>query len=559
MTNGRILCIGGKGAAAQQVLGRLQALGYSVSITRPTGALETAIRVNPDVIISDLTAKPEAGETAAAEKVAGDLHIPMLFLFSEDGSSREDAVGPFDYVTEKSGDRELRLVLELARYRQTINKQLREGDRKPEEVASAFGKNEKAVASITAFRDISGKEKTEEDMLNLKKQEAIGILAGGIAHDFNNLLTAIIGNISFAKMFVPPEDRVFDRLEAAEKAALQAKDLTYQLLVFAKGGETHKKTVSPGPLIRDSADFAASGSNVRCEVSVPDGLSPVEVDTSQLRQVVLNLMTNAREAMPEGGTVTITADNVTLGPGELFPLKEGAYVKISISDHGSGIPAEYLGRIFDPYFSTKEMSARKGTGFGLAVCYSIIRNHGGHIIVESELGKGTVFHIYLPASTRPPAAEVVRREMPLVGTGKVLIMDDEEVIRLVSGNMLDHMGFRVSLARNGEEAIEAYRKAMKKGEPFDVVILDLTVRGGMGGEETVAQLYGIDPGVKAIVSSGYPRDPVMRDFAKHGFSAALPKPYKIEELFDALQSAATPAKRRPSAFSGAETDEEESE
>jgi PAS domain S-box-containing protein len=626
MERARVLCIGEEGDGTMHVLNRLQVLGYSVSFAPLSGALGKAARIRPDVILADLTGKPERGGTDAA-RIARDLDLPVVFIVPEDDDDIRLASGPLGYVLQTAGDRELEMAVESARSRRTAEIQLAESERKMEAVSSAFGegvyilngsgeltfmnpeaeyllgwteaellgknihdivhagnkdkaalpvedctvyktlrtgkkqysdheifkrrdgttfpaalvsmpvlKDGKVVASIAAFRDISERKKTEEDMLNVKKLEAVGILAGGIAHDFNNLLTAIIGNISFAKMFVPPEDRIFDRLTAAERAALQAKDLTYQLLVFARGGEADRKTVFLGGLIGDSADFAASGSNIRCSVSIPADLSPAEVDTSQLRQVILNLVTNAREAMPGGGTVEISAEDVALGSGELFPLKEGAYVKISVRDHGTGIPPEYLSRIFDPYFSTKEMGTRKGTGFGLAVCYSIVRNHGGHITVESEVGKGTIFSVYLPASPRPVAARVTRRETPLVGTGKVLIMDDEEIIRIVSGNMLTHVGYRVSLAINGEEAIGIYKSEMAKGEPFDVVILDLTVRGGMGGEETIRQLREVDPGVKAIVSSGYSRDPVMRNFTKYGFSGVLPKPYKIRDLFEALQS-----------------------
>jgi two-component system cell cycle sensor histidine kinase/response regulator CckA len=646
MARARILCLGEEGAAPR-VMGKLEGIGYSVSAAGMSSALGKAVHARPDVIFADLTGKPDDGRRAAAERIARDLGIPLLFVLSEGSDSLRQAAGPFGYVMENAGDRELEMAVEIACYRQAAENQLRASEEKLKDVTSAFGegiyilndsgeltfmnpeaelllgwteaelrgktihgiihagnegganlpfeectfynslrtgrkhlsgheilrrrdgttfpavmasmpvmKDGKAVALITAFRDISEREKAEDDVLNARRHEAIGILAAGIAHDFNNLLTAIIGNISFAKMFVLPEDRTFERLEAAERAALQAKDLTYQLLVFAKGGEADRKTVSAGRLLRDSAAFAVSGSNVRCDISVPDDLSPVEVDTSQLRQVILNLVTNAKEAMPGGGTVTIRAEDITLGPGELVPLKEGAYVKISIIDHGTGIPSEYLSRIFAPHFSTKKMGSRRRTGFGLAVCYSIVRNHGGLITVESAVEKGSVFRIYLPASTRPLTAHVRRREMPLMGQGKVLIMDDEEIIRLVSGNMLSHMGFRVSFARNGEEAIEAYGKAMESGEPFDIVILDLTVRGGMGGEETITHLREMDPRVRAVVSSGYPRDPVMCDFAKYGFRAALPKPYKIQELFEALQTAAPTSKETPSDFSGTEREEE---
>ncbi len=648
MERARVLCIGCEGSGTAHVLGRLQGLGYSVSVSALPGAPDKAVQIKPDLIIAGIGEPGKAG--AEAGRIGRDLDIPVLLLVAEADDAVRGAAGPLGYVLLTAGDREIELAVEGAIERRKTGRELAESERKLKAVTSAFGegvyilggsgeltfmnpeaehllgwteaellgknfhdivhagneeaaelsaadcavhrtlrtgsrqysdheifrrrdgttfpavlvsmpvsKDGKVVASIAAFRDITERRKSENDMLTVKKLEAVGILAGGIAHDFNNLLTAIIGNISFAKMFVSPEDRISDRLAAAERAALQAKDLTYQLLVFARGGEGDRKTVFLGGLMRDSADFAVSGSNIRCDFSIPADLSPVEVDTSQLRQVILNLVTNAREAMPGGGIVEISAGDISLGQGELFPLKEGAYVKISISDHGAGIPAEYLSRIFDPYFSTKGMGARKGTGFGLAVCYSIVRNHGGLITVESEVGKGTVFSVYLPASPRPVAATVARRETPLVGSGRVLIMDDEEIIRLVSGNMLNHVGYRVSLARNGEEAIAAYKREMAKGEPFDAVILDLTVRGGMGGEETIAQLREIDPGVQAIVSSGYSRDPVMRDFTRYGFSGALPKPYKLRELFDVLQSVLAGRGQPPSVLSDPEGERGEGE
>ncbi len=549
-----LLVVTGEDAAARQTAGPLGYVLQSAGDRELEMAIESAVsRWKAEMELVESEKKLEAVTSAFGEGVyvlneKGELTFMNPEAEHLLGWTEADLLGKnFHEIVHVRNEKAAQMPVEEC----AVYKTLRTGDRQYSDheflrrrdgttfpailVSMPVLKDGKVVASIAAFRDISERRKTEEDMLTVKKLEAVGILAGGIAHDFNNLLTAIIGNISFAKMLVPPEDRTFDRLAAAERAALQAKDLTYQLLVFARGDEGDRKTVSLGGLIRDSADFAMSGSNIQCDVSIAPDLSQAEVDASQLRQVILNLVTNAREAMPGGGTVEVRAEDVTLLPGELLPLEKGAYVKISVRDHGTGIPPEYLSRIFDPYFSTKEIGARKGTGFGLAVCHSIVRNHGGLIKVESEVGKGTVFHVYIPAARRLVTAPVTRREVPLMGRGKVLIMDDEEIIRLVSGNMLSHVGYRVSLAKNGEEALDAYKREMSAGEPFDAVILDLTVRGGMGGEETIMRLREIDPGVKAIVSSGYSRDPVMLDFAKYGFSGALPKPYKIRDLFDVLQ------------------------
>lgn len=395
------------------------------------------------------------------------------------------------------------------------------------------------VASITSFRDITGKKKIEDELLNIKKLEAIGVLAGGIAHDFNNLLTAILGNISFAKMLLNPEDKIFGRLSAAENAAVQARDLTYQLLTFARGGEPLRKAVFIPKLIRSSAGLAASGSNIICELSIPDDLWPSEIDEGQISQVLYQLIINAREAMPAGGIVKVYAENVSVGIKDNLPLEEGKYIKMAIEDNGTGIPAEQLSSIFDPYFTTKEMGSQKGAGFGLAICYAVIKKHDGLITVESEVGRGTTFRVYLPAAEREVMEKRVQREIPAVGRGKILVMDDEEVVRMIIGNMLEHIGYKVGYADRGEEAIELYKREKEAGRPFDAVILDLTIRGGMGGEETIQRLIEIDPEIRAIVSSGYYQDEIMTDFGKYGFSGALPKPYKMQELREILYAVIT--------------------
>lgn len=383
---------------------------------------------------------------------------------------------------------------------------------------------------VSMAKDITERKKMEENLLRAQKLESISILAGGIAHDFNNILTGILGNISLTKIYIKPGDKVLNTLDEAENACLQARNLTQQLLTFSKGGIPVKKTAFITELLKDSARFALTGSNVQCEFSILNDIWPVEIDTGQMSQVINNLIINAKQAMPKGGTIKVRAENVIIDTGQGLPLKEGKYIKISVKDEGSGIPKEYLKKIFDPYFSTKE----KGSGLGLAVTYSIIEKHGGYITAESELGIGTAFFIYLPASQKQIPQKKVEEERPLVGTGKILLMDDEEIVRNVAGEMLKHLGYAVKFAMDGAEAIELYKKAWESDKPFDAVIMDLTVPSGMGGKEAINNLLEIDPDVKAIVSSGYSNDPVLAEFRKYGFSGIVTKPYNIEELSKTL-------------------------
>ena len=379
-------------------------------------------------------------------------------------------------------------------------------------------------------------EFAKEQFYQAQKMESIGILAGGIAHDFNNLLATIMGNISLAKMMTKPEDKIFNILNRAENVSLRAKDLTQQLLTFSRGGAPVKKIVSIAKIIKDSGNIALKGSKVSCEFSLPENIWPVEVDEGQLLQVFNNLIINADQAMPEGGTIKVRAENLKLDAGNGLQLPEGTYVKISIQDQGVGISEENLARIFDPFFTTKT----KGTGLGLTTVYSIIKKHNGFIKVESKLGIGTTFQIYLPASHKEI---LVNRNITVLpeadlrcasSTGKILVMDDEENVRETVKEILTHLGFEAACAANGEETLNSYKKAKETGMPFDAVIMDLTIKGGMGGKEAIGELLKIDSEVKAIVSSGYSNDPIMADFKKHGFSGAVAKPYKVEELAKAL-------------------------
>lgn len=382
--------------------------------------------------------------------------------------------------------------------------------------------------------DVSQKKKAAEEIVRSKKIESLGILAGGIAHDFNNLLTGILGNISLAQTYLTPDHKAYDRLEAAARASKRSQELTHQLLTFSKGGLPVKQRACIAELIGDSTEFILRGSNVRSEVTIPGDLWNVHIDSGQVNQVFCNLLINAVQAMPGGGTVFVVAENCLIESHSMIPLTPGKYVRMLIRDQGVGIPPENLQKIFDPYFTTKAA----GSGLGLATAYSIIKNHDGLITVGSEVGVGTVFSIYLQAV--PAAAAAVsapRNGAPIRNCpGRILVMDDEQVIRDLAAELLSSMGYDVGLAEDGIEAVDVYRKACLSGQPYDAVILDLTIRGGMGGQETLEQLRRIDPQIRAIVSSGYSNDPVMAEFGKYGFVGVLRKPYAAEEVGKQLKS-----------------------
>jgi len=347
-------------------------------------------------------------------------------------------------------------------------------------------------------------------------------------------------------MYAKEGDSVCERLVAAEKAVLRAKDLTEQLLTFSKGGAPVKKTASIADLIRDTANFAMRGSNTRHECRISHDLWPVEVDEGQISQVISNLLINANEAMPDGGIIHIRAENMTLSAQHGLPLPDGKYIHVTVKDHGVGISPDLISKIFDPYFTTKHA----GSGLGLAISYSIVKNHGGHITVASELGVGTTFHVYLPASEKEVPVKPAVKAIHPSGRGTILIMDDQKDVREIAGHLLKHLGYEVSTAKDGAEAVDLYRKAQEAGRPFDAIIMDLTIPGGMGGKEAIQKLLEIDPQVKAIVSSGYSTDPIMADFRRFGFSGVVSKPYEVAELSAALLEVLEPdeeyqaAKRR---------------
>jgi nitrogen-specific signal transduction histidine kinase/CheY-like chemotaxis protein len=395
---------------------------------------------------------------------------------------------------------------------------------------------------------MKAKTKLPTDRQDLKRQirqlESMAALSGGIAHDYNNLLTAIMGNISLALAQIDSDCQLSDLLEQALEASRLAKTLTRRLITFSKGGQPTKKPTDMVSLVENTAAFSLSGSNIRCEIKPSNGTWPAYIDAQQIGQAIHNLMINAAESMPSGGTVLISFENTTVESTHSI-LVPGRYIDVAIKDQGAGIPAKHIQRIFDPYFSTKAKGTIKGTGLGLSISRSIICNHGGEITVCSRVGAGTTFHVLLPASEAAAdcvqpvsdAEDVEPSDQPVFGQGKILVMDDEAMIRELAGNMLGHLGYDVDFAEAGQEAVRKYQAALDASAPFDAVILDLTIKGGMGGQETIRRLKRIDPTVKAIVSSGYADNPVIANYNQHGFCDVVAKPYEMIEFSQKLYRA----------------------
>jgi PAS domain S-box-containing protein len=390
-------------------------------------------------------------------------------------------------------------------------------------------KESNIIGVVLVFSDVTAEKKMEAEMLKIKKLESIGILAGGIAHDFNNILSAILGNIELASLVVKDNPEASSLLVDARKATTRAAKLTQQLLTFAKGGAPIKETASLPQLIQDSAKFVLHGSPVSCHCDFPADLSLVSVDTGQIGQVIQNMILNARHAMPEGGIIDIRCANIS--KAEIGVLATGPvndFVEISIRDTGIGISPEVIDKIFDPYFSGKE----DGNGLGLAICYSIINKHGGCITVKSAQGAGTTFFIYLPASESNEPAEIKfeKAEEAILSSAKILVMDDEEMFRNTAKAQLRHLGHDVVLAVDGEQAVRQYSDLHHTDKSIDIVIMDLTIPGGMGGREAVQKILEIDPQARVIVASGYSTDPIMANHQQYGFCASIPKPFNLEIL-----------------------------
>jgi len=379
---------------------------------------------------------------------------------------------------------------------------------------------------VAVARNLTKRKKMEEELLKAEKLESIGILVGGIAHDFNNILTAAMGNISLARMDAEAGKDNTKLLFEAEKALNRATNLTYQLLTFSKGGAPLKRTADIVEAIIESASFALRGSNVICKYNIADDLYYADFDRGLISQVINNLVINADQAMPDGGTINIICENITLDEDSELPLNQGVYIKISIVDNGTGIPDDIKKNIFDPFFTTKP----NGSGLGLSSTYSIVKNHQGFIQVDSSMDSGTRFDIYLPTSDKVIKKVISKDKTDIKGSGNVLVVDDEKPIRNISKIILKGFGYKVETAKDGETAKKIYKKAIESNKPFDLVILDLTIPGGKGGKDIITELTAIDPNVKAVVSSGYSTDPVMANYREYGFVGRLEKPFRVDTL-----------------------------
>lgn len=386
-------------------------------------------------------------------------------------------------------------------------------------------------------RDITIRRFMEAELAKAQKLESIGLLAGGIAHDFNNIMTAVFGSLALAKMEATPDGLVYARLVNAEEHCMKAKALTRKLLTYSRGGSPQRKTASIAHVIRDAVNFTLSGKNIECRFELPDDLWSAQIDESQMHQVVHSLVSNACEAMPRGGAIEIGAQNISLAVDQIQPLKAGNYIKWSVRDHGVGMSEEHMKRIFDPYFTTKQMGSVKGMGLGLAICYSIVKSHEGMIAVESIPGAGTVFTVYIPASNDEKDEQKPDNVKNVSTTPRhnVLLIDDEQVLLDVTGSMLKHIGYDVMTAKSHSEAMEHYQRAKEAGRPFSLIIMDLTMRGDEGGEIAIRRWKKNHPEVKAVISSGYMNDPVIEEYWKYGFVGAMVKPYSLSELKSSLE------------------------
>ena len=492
--------------------------------------------IGDGVIATDLEGRVQL-VNHAAEQLTGwtqdeAVGLPIAHVFqSLDHDSREVCNPLEDFNRDPSRPGAARFTMLAARDR---------SERPIEEIAAPLqDASGRTIGMVLAFRDISDALRMQAERARADKLASLGLLAGGIAHDFNNILMAVMGNVSMARATLPTTGQAVTALAQAEQACVRARHLTWNLLTFSKGGAPDKKTITLPRVLEETARLALCGSSVPYTLRVDPGLWPVHVDDRQLVQVLNNVLINAQQAMPRGGTIEIVAENVVEHEHRseyALQGEPGPYVRISISDKGMGIPPENLGSIFDPYFTTKQT----GSGLGLAISHSIIKNHGGFFLVDSTLGRGTTVRVHLPASLDRELADSARAIDRGSGSGRILVMDGDATIRALAVSMLEFLGYTPEVVSSGSAAVERYKRALAHGRRFDAVILDLVVPEGMGGKEAMAQLGVIDRNVTAILSSGYVEDSMIQDLQKLGFKAIIPKPFTIGELSKTLHAVMAP-------------------
>ncbi|MCX5864103.1 MAG: ATP-binding protein [Deltaproteobacteria bacterium] len=505
----------------EEIQERLQA---EAALAAERERLAVTLRSIGDGVIATDTEKKIVALNKIAEELTGwSLHEALGRPFEEvfqiiNEQTRQSREHPVDKVLT-SGQ-----IIGLANHTILVAK---DGTERSIADSAAPIRDEKSriIGVVLVFRDVTERNRIEKELHKVQKLESVGLLAGGIAHDFNNILAAILGNLSLSLLDKGLSGRTRDFLREAEKASWRARDLTQQLLTFSKGGAPIKEVSSLDEVIKDSANFVLSGKQVTCQFSFSDDLWLVEIDKGQISQVIQNIVLNASQAIVGSGIISIACCNAELREESKFiGPREGKYVKISIRDNGSGIPASVVDKIFDPYFSTR----KEGSGLGLAITHAIIAKHGGQIYVTSELGVGTTFTIYLPASSKSETSAQEQVALsPVQRKTNILIMDDDEMLRDVAKAMLTSLGHEVMLAADGNEAIEVYKKS---GNTIDLIIMDLTIPGGMGGKDAVGEILKLNPAAKVVVSSGYSNDPIMARFGEYGFCAALVKPYQLSDF-----------------------------